>query len=710
MGPVPHDVLFIWSLTMSGSVERNGKNTVPATNTSATSNIDNLLDTEWAKGAFLMAGESFSTDFDFNNRFWSSASGKFVDTRLGQNIGINSKPQWCRYSDIRNPGRLDDRVPVSPMATSGNHGLGEYYSEAIDDPAQVIYMRMGVPSFNSLTTFLSRAFDPNAIAMVHTGRPTSMWYTIGKTVGAVGVFAAFPTISLAVMAGKFISSLFLRPNYKFYTLKPDMTSYWFMVDHLTNTLAVNLGILPKILQDDNGTPLSRPMKIDDTHLENYSALMPDIIRPGSRRFDVFAMANQAQLRANKLFAKDYEAMQAASTASDYTGRLKKQYDGGTHATYITNDKNVVKWDAVLDRMAMFGWYQNKSDAKNPNMVEVDPRLNDKGEPNTDTSWVKDYAKFFDAEFRDGTQFAVFRVDHTGPTQYSFSNSVTESQISEKLNKTSSDVRELKFSFADGNLVGGAVGDLIGSAVGAVKDLATGIASGVTFGISDGILGLLGGGYVDIPKHWQSSTASLPRASYKMTLMAPYNNVISRLQDIFIPYFMILAAGLPRATGKSSYGSPFLVELYDRGRCQIRTGMIESISINAGGSHLSHDIRGNALMYEVTWNIVDLSSMITMPVSAGFTDSIDMTLDEDNLLADHLAVLASQDLYSQTYSFEKAKLVLAKKIMQAGVLTSPAAWAAVTHNSMTNGIMSYTGIGAILEGMSRGTSLAQRTGT
>lgn len=695
---------------MSGSVARGNKNTVSTSN-KVTTQEDTLLDTDWAKHAFLMGGDTYAEERDFKNRFWSSASGKFVDTRIGHNIGVNARPQFTRYADIRNPGRLKDRNPVSPTSTGGNHGLGEYYSEAIDDPGQVIYMRFGVPSMNSLSNFLARAFDPNAISMVHTARPTSVFRSIGKAIGTVGVVAAFPTISIAIMGGKFISSFFLRPNYKFYTLKPDMYSYWFTVNHLVNTLAVNMGMIPKILQNDNGQQLSRPMKTDDSFIDAYSALMPDIIKPGSRYIDVFAMVNQAQRRANMMFNQDYEKLQAANTASDYVGYLKSQAEGGTHATYITNPSGELSWDAVLNRWVSFAWYNDvpAKDGAAPSMLEVDPRIAENGEVNKDESWVQKYTQFFDSEFRDGSQYAIFRVDHTGPTSESFSNSVTESEISQQLNQAASKVREIKFSFADGNIVGGAVGSAIQSAIGAITDLASGVASGVTFGISDGIMGLLAGGYVDIPKHWQSSTASLPRASYSLTLVSPYNNVLSRLQDIFIPYMMLLTGALPRATGKSSYSSPFLVELYDRGRCQIRCGMIESISINRGTSHLSHDIRGNALAYEVTFNVVDLSSIMTMPVSAGILDSVDMTLDEDNILADYLAVLAGQDIYSQTYTFEKAKLVMAKRLISAGVLTSPAHWAAVTHDSMVNGIISYTGIGAIIEGAARGTSLGMRTG-
>ena len=72
-----------------------------------------LLDKDWAKSAFLISDNNFTDKDDIVNRYWSVASAKFTDGRLGCNIGINPKPQFTRYSDIRVKGRLEGRQDVS---------------------------------------------------------------------------------------------------------------------------------------------------------------------------------------------------------------------------------------------------------------------------------------------------------------------------------------------------------------------------------------------------------------------------------------------------------------------------------------------------------------------------------------------------------------------------------------------------------------------
>jgi len=76
-----------------------------------------ILDSDWIKRSFLIDNISLTDNSDIQNRYWSSASIKFTDTRLGCNIGINSRPQFTRYCDIRERGRLKERQNVPPVVT-----------------------------------------------------------------------------------------------------------------------------------------------------------------------------------------------------------------------------------------------------------------------------------------------------------------------------------------------------------------------------------------------------------------------------------------------------------------------------------------------------------------------------------------------------------------------------------------------------------------
>lgn len=80
--------------------------------------------------------------------------------------------------------------------------------------------------------------------------------------------------------------------------------------------------------------------------------------------------------------------------------------------------------------------------------------------NTEKSWFSSFIEFAEAEIRDGSQFATFRVNHTGDIGESFSNSAGESQMASKLNGMSSSARAARFSFADGNLSDGPLGSMV----------------------------------------------------------------------------------------------------------------------------------------------------------------------------------------------------------------------------------------------------------
>lgn len=653
-----------------------------------------VLDRDWAKQAFLISDNKLGDSADIANRYWSSASAKFTDTRMGANIGVNSRPQFTRYADSRVKGRLQGRADVSLGSTTGNIGLGRYYSEAIDDPAQTIYMSFGVPQFNSIGSFLSKAFDPDMTSLAKTGKDAGWLYKIGQLAGTVTAAVAFPAIAITIVAGQVIGSFFTRPTSKFYTMKPTMHLYWSTVNLLVNTYAVNRGIFPKIMNTEDKQKIGEPFKLDQEHLTLLSQLLPDTFS-GQNYFDVFAMANKAQRLANKLFVDDFEAINNG-TATNWLGYVKSSTGNGSHATPISGEDSQPKLSAVLNRVLMFGYYKKEKDGED--RLEKDPRVDessDTGEQKKDPSFFQEFVTNFNADVRDGGQYAVFKVDHTGSVSESFSSSVGESDLSQKLNQVSSTARQARFSFSEGNLIGGGLAKSVGSVLEAVGDVASGALSGVTLGLSDGIKGLMGSGYIDIPKYWQSSNASLPKSNYTMQLISPYGNPISQIQNIYIPLFMLMAGTLPLSTGKQSYTSPFLCQIFDRGRCQIRLGMMESLSITRGTSNLPFDLKGNALALDVSFSVVDLSSIMHMPISSGSFFDSNMTLDEDNILCDYLAVLAGQDMYSQTYPMAKLKLNAAKKLMSLQKVTSPAYWSSLFHDSSTQGMLKYTPIGAVV---------------
>jgi hypothetical protein len=663
-------------------------------------------DSDWIKQSFLVPDINL-TEYpsDAVNRYWTSAQHKFTDTRMGGNIGVNSRPQFTRYSDIREKGRILSRSSVSINNVNGNYGMGRYYSEAIDDNSQTIYLRFGQPQFSSLMTYFSKAFDPKLSSLARAGRGVSAWYTIGQAVGTVLAVAAFPVLSCTLIAGRLLSMFFTRKTSKFYTLKPTMHLYWSTVNMLVNMIAINKGIMPRVFDDtfvgqmtgggnSADQTIGSPVKFDGEMLKKLHEFMPDMFTDGYG-IDVFAVANRAQRVANQLYSKDYGDLDRA-TETDFTGYVRKANQ--QKIEHPRGEHSLANW---LNEVGKLKQYFVKDDPTS-NDIEMDP----KSQPGSE-GWASAFAGFFDAEFRQGSQFAVFKVDYTGAQQEAFANTTMESDLSQRYNRISSQNREARFSLADGNITGTAVEDLVKNTLNAATDVAKGVLSGVTMGLSDVVMGaikgLTGTGFIDIPKHWQDSSAQLPRGSYTIQLVSPYGNPISQLQNIYIPLAMILAGTLPLSTGSQSYTSPFICQLFDRGRCQIQLGMIESVNITRGTTNLAFNNRGQAMAIDVTFTVVDLSSIMHMPLSTGSLFEGNAALDEDNILMDYLAVLAGQDLYSQIYQIPKAKLNFAKRIRGLSKLSSPAYWASWTHEQTTTGMLGL--IGNSFEAVVAGSSVA-----
>ena len=114
--------------------------------------------------------------------------------------------------------------------------------------------------------------------------------------------------------------------------------------------------------------------------------------------------------------------------------------------------------------------------------------------------------------------------------------------------------------------------------------------------------------------------------------------------------MLLAAALPLSTGKHSYTSPFLVELYARGRNQIRLGMIDSLEVRRGVGNLGWTAEGEPLGIDVTFTVKDLSSIMHMPLA-----SSQGLFDEDSSFNDYMATLGSLSLTDQVYFTKKFAL-------------------------------------------------------
>ena len=695
-----------------------------------------IKDRYWVRNAFLVTQEQLNA-VDQENRYFTSVSLNFTDTTPGGNLAINPLPQFTRFTDPNALVSLGNRIKSSSQdrysAYLGSKGMGRYYGEAFDQNQQIIYMRFGVPAFNSMTQFFTGFYNTSAGNLARTGRGTSIFYSIGKAAGFVVSILSWKLLAVHLL-GVGLRFAMGKPSSKFYYLKPTMPLYWNAVNSIVNQIAVNRGIVPRI-GGAGQSALNNNYEFSKDELNNLHSLLKDVFKKEGG-VDVMALATRAQrlaIRRQKIMSQIFEESSNMN--------LRRSMDDLSKQVQLSMNQQLVdQRPSHADYLSK--WFQASQSQPKPT-----------SETPSDSATVESYlsqnsdntgfGEFLEAELDDGAAFAAFRVNYTGSQNESFSNSVGESELANKINSMSSSSRSTTFDFAGGNLSDNPIAKVVGAAMGAVKDTLAGIADGT---VLSGLAALGGAAFVDIPKHWQSATANLARANYTVTLESPYGNPISQLTNIYIPLAMLLAGVLPISTGKQSYTSPFILELYDQGRCQTRLGIIDSLSITRGVGNLGFNTQGHAMAIEVNFSVIDLSNIVHMPIVSGFSldgmqtgisagsvggaiaggavggvvgaaggavvggavgaaggaasdavrnvvQSINQIFDEDSLYSDYLAVLSGMSLSEQIYQLKKFKRNLTKTLADWDNWTSAANFASFAGDSIPGRLAStfYKGV-------------------
>lgn len=618
--------------------------------------FNNHEDSDWLRQSFLLPKGAIDSR-DAVRRTFSEASRKFTDTTLGGNFAINCPPQFTRFADRKRHRR------------GMSKGMGRYYSEAIDDNAQLVNLRFGVPEYNSLFSFFTGFYSADLALMARQGRSNGFFYGVGKLIGfVVGI-----PLQIPILTHRVLSFMMGTPRTKYYYLKPAMPLYWNAVTGIVNELATNLALIPAVYQTKYDQ--SKHGQFANTHLskeqiQEYNHLLPDIMRRDGG-IDVYAVATRAHRLQRQWNEQVAAIMEKKGLSLDERNRQIQSLEAQTFSVkspprslneyvndYLSSGPGNV--ESLPSEQA------KQQQAAPPATGSVDQATAMAGLEATTANISAETEKvgsfypqeegvrqrvwsYLLAEEQDGAQFITYRVDYTGAASESFSSATKESDLQSTFNAASSSARNARFSIADGNLTG-----VLGSFVKAAGDVVSGALDQV--GLS-GLLSLAGSAFVDIPKHWESSSAQLPRADFTVKLRSAYGNDQSRLQALLVPLAGLLAGALPLSTGQNSYTSPFLCECYCRGRCQIRLGMIESMTISRGEGNLGWNRDGKPLGIDVTFSVVDLSSIMHMPLAqaVGWQSLGDVTAElfgEDSTYRDYMAVLSSMTLSSQIYQFPK----------------------------------------------------------
>lgn len=689
--------------------------------------VDDVLDRLWLKNTFLMPETTLDKTVGYKqwlikNRYRTSADAKFTSTAVGLNGSCNPRPQFTRYADIRSKGKLYKRPDVS-FETPNNtvraedmhgYGMGGYYSQAIDDTAQRIYMRFGTPMYTPITAWMSNVFDPKRAVYANRGVLSTAIIGVADVASTAAAIVGAPFLALGLAALTVYNVFTNTSSSRFFSMRPSMHEYWLAVEDMVNSLVAKRTLLPSILPEyhrGNDSKLNEPRKITDAFIKELNTALPDIFKENGR-ISIFGLALRAQGAFNRMWHTDYIANMESPLGANYTD-YPKNAKGEFHDTYMSAKDGSITvasklferahelWGNSADVVTLSGDPAKASNniAAMGNSILINPlNRNSKGEIDAtipvatdgktasqmqdeairknvkeNQSWFDRLGTYFLDELTGGAGFAVFSVDSTGTSTASFSNGTQANPLEATLNGLSSKARTYTSMISS---AGSAVTQipLVGEIASLIGGVATVIASNASWGLANPLLALLYGVNIELPKMWESATTDFPKADYKIKCIAPYGNAMSQLINVYVPLAMVLAGGLPRGTGSQSYGSPFICQVYDRGRVQNTLGMISSISVTRGTSNLPFNRKGQANAVDIDFSVVNLDSVMFAPISTGgLVGDLQAALSplkEDNTFTDYLSAVAGLDVMTQIYGIPKLRLHMATALMKLGRYTDP----------------------------------------
>lgn len=706
-----------------------------------------LRDSDWVRKKHLLSQDDLDTEV-LRWRTFSSAHMKYTNASLGGNFPINQVPAFTRFADVRSAGTSFDNHKTKYTHRHGRKmlGPGRYWSEAFDDNRVEVHMRFGTPRYNGLATFFMNFYSHGAGLLAREGR-ASISYYIGLGIGSI---LAIPATAF-IFVGKVISFLMGRPSSRYYYMVQAMPLYWNRVNFIVNQIQVKRHIAPQKISGilDKRSPLPQEdwgFPDTDDYVKSAAKNFPIFRADGT--IDAYNVGRGAQALANEQKRRIENALMTANSREEIRKRMTafinettpsgfsirgdigdylKRYHGSVQGDTENRQKDLIT-DAedaklagsdladlkppVTDSQTVGTADEAQTTPPGPSTSEIAGNANfqtklvtkDDGSP----SWIPGIAmKLFDkvtdgvgkgsemleADLKEGGQYVTFRVDSNSITE-GFNNQTSPPEIESRLNGLSKSAAVARFSLSDGNTGFAPIDAIVKSA----RDFIAGNLDGMHL---SGLVALAGNAYVDIPKDYDSSSTQWPTASYTIQLRAPYGNKYSQMMNLDFPLAMLLAAALPISTGKHSYTRPFLCEMYCRGRNQIRLGMIDQLLITRGVGNMGFNRWGQALGYDITFSIADLSTVMHAPIDSTFgpsgiggpvgavvdsakkvVNTVAHFFDDENAFNDYLAVLASMSMADQIYLLRRLNIRLSSAALDLSSFFSMSHWSSEWANGET----------------------------
>ena len=393
------------------------------------------------------------------------------------------------------------------------------------------------------------------------------------------------------------------------------------------------------IQKMDGKSISQYRKKENTYLYNVGrkyaqkilANMPVIfLTPGEPKF----MAG---------YNKKSRANAVQSLAAALNGGLRGDdddngdLDDGRYYSFSSDFTSYKKYANTALRTLAF--YMGIQDVIVP-IPGMDPDGNEKSDVKLRNLDIED---FLVTPFvkRFGNQALPFYLDANTSISEDYTNSTTESMISQTANGFSQNARELKFIMGNHNKsllgdIGNALleaGTNVISGMGDIASAATG--TNMLSRISNELLTVVSGGKIVFPEIWSESEYS-PSYSITLKLRSPDPDPVSIFLNIYMPIILLISMAAPRQIGNSStsYTNPYLVRATYKSIFNLDLGIIQSLSITRGGEG-NWNVMGQPTAADVEVTLKDLYS--TMFISKR------MGIISNTAQMDYLSTLAGLDL-------------------------------------------------------------------
>ena len=389
------------------------------------------------------------------------------------------------------------------------------------------------------------------------------------------------------------------PVTNFYCFRSLMPAYYSQVQTLLISISTNMDLMEGL------NPVVSPEESNaaQTHVEiakemGYAGPIPEIITRYNLDMGEIVARRSFYDEGNEQAIKELNSRKYLARLSEF---MKSEQGGGTEGN------NYVQGDASNKYQASKGagnhtWFIQAT-APLVGLKEKQPW------------WFNPFAKgdmkFWSQYGRLSTLFIGFRVERGNNASESLSSSTQPSSIQQALNSILG--RSMQTNYYEQGGASGHLAALLADKQSYLMSL-TGKIMG-SFGFSSlggNVASAIGAGIsmADIPEVWSDSQFSTSY-SFNMQFIAPYGDPLTILQTLYVPLACLLAGAAPRATGLSSYTSPFLCQAYCRGKFAVALGMIDSLSIDRGSSSHGWTHRQLPRTLDVSFSIKDL--LPNMPI-------------------------------------------------------------------------------------------------